>query len=218
MTVSSDVDICNIALDHLGKTSIVSLDEGSNEARKCALHYPQARQSALAFSNWTFARKSRLMSALVTNEFSDVWSYAYDLPNDVITARRVCEAGMMPNWNSAPPAAYLESGTLYTNVANARLFYTWDTTDTSRWPPLFVDALALSLAGRMAYSLTRKKGDADDFHQKYTRAVSKAVEHDAIGETSTYRYGDGYADARYGGSGDLPQAPYDASSFWGNSG
>lgn len=215
MTVSSAIDICNIALDHLGKTSIASLTEGSNEARKCALHYPQARQSALAFSNWTFARKSRLLSALSDNDFSDVWGYAYDIPNDAITPRRVCGAGAMPNWNSAPPPAYVERGVIYTNVPNARLFYTWDTTNTLQWSSLFVDALALTLASRLAYSLTRKKGDAEDFHQKYLRGVSKAVEHDAVGETTTYRFGDGYADARHGGS-DLPRTSYDGSSFWGD--
>lgn len=214
MTVSSDIDICNLALDHIGKTSIVDFSEGSNEARKCALHYPQTRQAALAFSNWTFARKSRLMSVITDNDFSDVWAYAYDLPNDAVTPRRVCEAGMMPNWNSPPPPAYVESGVIYTNIENARLFYTWDMKDVTKWSALFVDALALGLAGRLAYSLTRKKGDAEDFYQKAARAISKAVEHDAIGETSTYRFGDGYADARYGGSGDLPQVPYDGSRFW----
>lgn len=215
MTVSSDVEVCNLALDHIGKATITSLTENSVEARKCARHYPQARDAALAFSNWTFARRSRLLSEVASNDFEDVWDHAYDLPNDAVTVRRLCEVGMMPNWNSAPPEMYIESGVVFTNVPGARMFYTWCCADVARWTTLFTDAVALGLAARLAPNMTRRASDVDRLRDLYTRAISKAVEHDAAQEVTTYRYGDGYVDARSGGSLDRPTRSHDSSTYWG---
>ena len=56
--MASEVDICNLALSHLGDTAtIASLDppEGSAQAEHCARFYPIARDSLLEMHAWGFA-------------------------------------------------------------------------------------------------------------------------------------------------------------------
>jgi len=214
MAAATDVEICNMALDHIGKKEIIALSETGVEATLCRRHYDPARRAALSKSNWSFARKSVLM-AEVANAYPDVWAYAYDLPTDGLTYRRVCEAGQMPNWNTSPPDMYVESGFVFTNVYQARMFYTRDSEETATWSSLFDDALAFGLAYRLAPKMTRKKSDVADLKAQYEDAISLAIEHDSAQEVTSYRWGDGYADARQGGSGYPDGLPYDGSRFWG---
>lgn len=217
MGTTSDIEVCNLALDHIGKANITSFTENTLEARKCRVHYTPARQAVLAKTDWTFARKSQKLAQLTVNDFDDVWDYAYDMPNDVLTVKRVLESGGIPNANTPPMPSYIESGVVYTNVPEARMFYVRDSADVTSWSPLFIDAVALKLAVRLAPSMTRKKSDVADLAAQYEHALQLAEEHDAAQEVTTYRYGDGYADARGGGSayGDTGRQT-DGSNIWSN--
>lgn len=215
MAVSSDVDICNMALDHLGKPSITALDEGSNEAQACVRQYDIARRIALSKSPWIAARKLRSLSLLVDNELSDTWEYHYDLPNDLLKMHRLIEPGRQVMANSAPEPMYLEQGTVYTNMPSAMALYITDSTDTQKWTALFDDVVALTLALRLAPGMTRRSSDVDKLRQAYRDALNEAIEHDAAQETGVYTFTDGgYTDARdTGGVYEGRQA--DGSTIWG---
>ena len=60
----TDVDICNLALNYLGKGSIESLDERSELARTCKLHYDRYRRMALTATTWGFALKTQALKNL----------------------------------------------------------------------------------------------------------------------------------------------------------
>ena len=214
MAVTTSIDICNMALDHLGKPSIVAFTEDSVEARKCLRQYPIARRMCLARSPWTFARKLRALPPLATNTMTDTWAYHYDLPNDMLKLHRVLEEGQEPRANTRPVPTYIESGTIYANVEKARLLYVWDNEETSTWAALFDDVVALFLAMRMAPSMTRRKSDVELFQGMYKVALNEAIENDAQQEQSTYIFDDGgYIDARDSGS-DVGRRQADGSSMW----
>ena len=70
--MSSVIDICNLALSHLGDTATVaSIDppEGSAQAEHCSRFYPVARDAMLELFNWKFATR-RATLALLT---ADSW-------------------------------------------------------------------------------------------------------------------------------------------------
>lgn len=214
MAVANNVDICNMALDHLGKPSITDLNEGSVEAQTCLRQYDISRRMCLARSPWTFARRLRRLSLLTANDLSDVWSYHYDLPNESVKLHRLVEDGRMARANTVPAPMYLESGTVYTNVQTAWALYSWDSTEVQSWSVLFDDVVALFLAMRMAPSMTRRKTDTKELQNMYREALAEAIEHDAQQETSSYVYHDGgYADARDSGSLPMYQQP-DGSTIW----
>lgn len=199
MAAASPVDICNMALDHLGKPSIVSLTENSVEASLLKRQYPIARRMTLARSPWTFARKIRALSALSDNPLEDTWTYRYDLPNDMLKLTRLLPERDAAMPNREPSASYVESGTIYTNEPSAKLLYIWDSEDTGSWSALFDDALALYLAVRMAPQMTRRRSDSAELAQAHTMALAEAIEMDAANETTTYTYyEDGYIDERGG--------------------
>lgn len=171
--MSSDVDICNIALSHVGADAIVSAidpPDGSVEAGHCARFYAIARRTLLELGDWQWATK-RVALAQVTNE-SDIWQYAYEQPSDCINALRILRPTASTNGISYTdpfgtlqplvPSYYIaydesngaqfeiEGSTIYTNEPNAVLKYTFDVTDTAKFTPSFVDALGYMLASYLA--------------------------------------------------------------------
>ena len=58
--MASEVEICNLALSHLGDTATVASSdppEGSAQAEHCARFYPIARDALLEMQNWKFATR-----------------------------------------------------------------------------------------------------------------------------------------------------------------
>ncbi|URC15452.1 tail tubular protein [Octadecabacter Antarctic BD virus 1] len=214
MAATTDIDICNMALDHLGKPPIVSFTESSVEAKSCLRQYDVARRMCLTRNPWTFSRKTRALSLLTDNDMDDVWTYHYDLPNDMLHQLRILEKGQMVHAKTRPAPSYIESGTIYANVPEARLYYVWDNIDTTAWTALFDDVVALFLAMRMAPSMTRRKSDIETLQGMYKVALLEAAEGDSQQETDTYIFDDGgYVDARDSGS-DGGRRQADGSTIW----
>lgn len=211
--VGTPVDICNMALGHLGKPAILSFTEGSKEANLCGAQYDIARRLVTVRSPWTFARRTVAIAQLAENVFSDVWEFAYDRPSDALKVTRLLEPGQVPNWNAQPQDMYLESGVIYTNVEAAKLAYIWNNEDPLTWSPEFADAVALKLAERLAPNMTRRPADVREMRTMYDAALLQAIETDGQQEVTFYRYGDGYADSRDTATG-YGRRQADGSSVW----
>ena len=173
--MATEVDICNLALAHLGDdATIASLNppEGSAQAEKAARFYPIARNTLLEMHTWNFASK-RGNLALTTNAL-DQWDYAYVAPADMMSPVAIISptaqndyatrmsAGDTPGGitsNYAPtivagqytPQQFsLEGDLIYTNQENAMLRYQAFITDPSLFSPLFVITLSWHLASMLA--------------------------------------------------------------------
>jgi hypothetical protein len=161
--MASDVDICNMALSHLGADATVasiSPPDGSAEAGHCARFYPIARRILIDAHSWTWA-KTRATLAEVTNP-STVWTYAYALPSNCIRPLRVLQLSALSALVTTEPTILslldergstqfdIESGVLLTHEPEAVLLYRRDVTDSSRFPPLATSALSLLLASYLA--------------------------------------------------------------------
>jgi len=181
--VASEVDIANLALGRLGDSATVaSLNppEGSSQAEHCARFYPIARDSMLEMHTWGFATK-RISLAQLTNNWPQ-WAYAYACPSDALNLLAVLAPDANNDYSSGLVLSETAYGTvnagsgiytpqefvteadddgndiIYTNQANAMLRYTRRVTDTTKFSPLFIDALAWLLASNMAGPIL--KGDA----------------------------------------------------------
>lgn len=168
----SAVDICNIALSHIGADAVVtsiSPPDGSAESGHCARFYPIARKLLIEMHRWQFA-KSRAQLAEVTNT-SDIWQFAYALPADCINPLRVLQLkfvtaagfvwpsyhvqynwGLVDNIFSERGSSdfEIEGNVLRTNEPEAVLLYTRDVTDTTKFTNGFVDALGMLVASYVA--------------------------------------------------------------------
>jgi hypothetical protein len=177
--MASEVDICNLALAHLGDSATVasiSPPEGSAQAEHCARFYPIARDSLLEMHNWNFSTK-RILLAQVTNDWN-MWQYAYGLPNNCINPISVISSEAYDDYatqfvptdtpqfshNYSPVIAAgryvpqpftietIADGThvLYTNLENAVLRYQASVDDTTEFSSLFVMTLSWHLASMLA--------------------------------------------------------------------
>ncbi len=164
--MASPVDICNIALSHLGaraQISSISPPDGSVESGYCARFYPIARREVIEVANWSFV-KTRVALAVALND-SEVWQYAYAIPSDCVKALRVLqttEVDLSDLWtltgrepidvtSERGSADFeLDGNVLRTNEPNAVLLYKRDVTDTTKFTGLMSSAVGMVLAGYLA--------------------------------------------------------------------
>jgi len=159
--MASDVDICNLALSRLGDdANIVSINppEGSPQAEHCARFYPLARDVLLQMHPWSFAVREETLAPLAQTGAG--WAYVYTQPAQALSVLAVLPA------HSQEPTTRTKFVTqmnayghviILTNEANARVRFVARVTDSTQFPPLFVDALAWLLASYLAGPIL--KGD-----------------------------------------------------------
>jgi hypothetical protein len=183
--MASVVDICNLALSHLGDTATVaSIDppEGSAQAEHCARFYPIARDTLLELHPWGFATRRALLAPL--SETMDQWDYVYAVPNLAIKILAVLPSEAADDYVlnatsysddagevSAAYGAYspqpfvvetLASGAkvILTNQEEALARFTVTVTDSAKFSPLFTMALSWLLASLLAGSLIKQEAGA----------------------------------------------------------
>lgn len=181
--MASEVDVCNLALSHLGDTASVtsiSPPDQSAQAAHCARFYPVARDALLEMHQWGFATVRATLAQLAINPASS-WQYAYGVPSDVINYIAVLDPQVQDDYSVGVPMGAvgpyaqpvvglgvytpqpfeiesdLDSGNaiLYCNVQNAVLRYTRAVADTTKFPPLFVRCLSHYLASMLAGALIK---------------------------------------------------------------
>lgn len=103
--MSSEVDVCNLALANIGtRSTIAALTEDSNEARACNLWYATTRDEVTGMAFWNFARKTVNLSLIKSAPGTPTnpsatgtawtpdwpappWLYEYAYPSDCIQMR-----------------------------------------------------------------------------------------------------------------------------------
>lgn len=191
--MTSVVSICNLALSNLGKDNIQALSDAGAEARACRQFYEQTRDALLQVYPWRFAGKTQAL-AEVANAEAGKWGYAYSRPNDCLKVRWI-----RPAYAVDDPCAQtlqqevsnpfdIEGETLFCNLSPAFLRYTTRVADPTKFPPLFVEALAWHLAVRFAMPLTRDLKQRNDAYQlaMQTRGTAEAADANEVRETSDH--------------------------------
>lgn len=166
--MASEVEICNLALARLGdNATVASIDppEGSAQSEHCARFYPIARDSLLELHNWRFATRRSLLSKLVTDSWN--WKFAYAEPTGVIKLLAVLPKDSPSDQQGFPfesEGSQTGASLILTDVEAATLRYIARVVDTTKFPPLFVDALGWLLASYLAGPVL--KGDAGSAEAK----------------------------------------------------
>lgn len=160
--MASEVDICNLALSRLGDNATVASiypPEGSAQSEHCARFYPIARDSMLETHPWKFATRRGALAQLTHESWN--WAYAYAAPTGAIRLLAVLAASAPSDADSQDYEIETDSdGTalILTNQEKANVRYIARATDTSKYSPLFIDALGWLLASHLAGPII--KGDA----------------------------------------------------------
>lgn len=179
--MASEIDIANLALAHLGDdATVASLEppEGSAQAEHCARFYPMARDALLEMHSWRFATRRAVLAELV-NPWPQ-WRHAYAKPHDCLRVISVID----PNTEDDLQAVGVRAAknftveinddlaeVILTNQEDAVLRYVARTTDTTKFPPLFVMALSWQLASMIAGPIL--KGDVGAAESKRCTQIAQ---------------------------------------------
>lgn len=184
--MSTEVDICNLALGNIHAKSINDLGETDNvEAPACKLRYPIARDLVLAEAWWQFAGRDEA-GALLSEEPTE-WSYAYAYPQDCLEVRYIVPPGKARyRFDEIEfKVGILSDGTtkaILTNQEDACIAYTFRQTDTQKFPAHFVTALSWYLSGDLAIPVAGTERGRDlrkESLQIYQISLGAAISHDA---------------------------------------
>ena len=196
--MASEIEICNLALSHLGSYTINSLLDASQEARKCKLYYPYARDFVLRNFPWNFAEK-RINLAEVSGVTPIGYDYAYQYPSDCLKARKIYNEVSGGN-----PIDFIINATddlidklIYTNEQAAILIYTAKITDPNLFDSVFINALSYRLASDIAIALTKKANLQQMMLQLYTQYMSMAQTANASESKDTTQYENPFIAARF---------------------
>lgn len=188
--MASKVDICNIALSHIGQRAIIqniSPPDASVEAQICARYYPQARDELLEERRWGFCA-TRAPLALLTATPPAAWAYVYKIPDAALELIAVLQQST-PDDNITEPYI-VEGTTILSNTPNATLRYTFFNDDPTTYPAFARSALGWLISHYLAGSII--KGDtgakvAEGAYKMYQVQLAKASAFDANqAKTTTY--------------------------------
>ena len=175
--MASVVDICNLALAHLGnRAQVVSISpvDGSVEADYCARFYPIARDEILEMADWSFARARASMAQLEVNP-SSTWSFAYQRPANCLVPRRIL-TGSASGYEDDSETYEEEGNTVYCNHALAVLVFTSNVDDPTRFSPGFATALSYKLGAYLAGPVLRGESGSTAANTLHGIAAVKAKE------------------------------------------
>ena len=198
----NEVDVCNLALNFLGKGIIKSLSENTELARTCKLHYDRYRRILLKDYSWEFAE--RTMKLEPVEDFGDNvkgWDYVYRYPDDCLQVLKIYD-GDDHRKDDKREKFFVQTvdyrlGTkvICCNLENAFMDYVYNEEDCNYFSEEFVEALAHYLAYGMAQALTGSEAKAQTELQYMQNALYQAKlrtarerEHDP---SLPYKYFDG---------------------------
>lgn len=186
--MASIVDICNLALAHLGnKAQVVSISpvDGSVEADYCARFYPLARDEILELADWSFARSRATLTLLATNP-STTWEYAYALPSDCMVPRRIVTGEYYMHEDDSRDFE-VEGTAFLTNKKDAVLIYTRPMEDPTKFSAGFITALSYKLGAYLAGPILRGESGANASASLHKIAAQKVRETMAVDASRSWR-------------------------------
>ena len=153
----SETQLCNMALMKCAaKPLIASLTEDSENARLCNTFYGAVRDAMLRSHPWNCAIERKTITALSDAPDSD-YDYQYQLPTNPYCLR-ILQVGTL---RQQPIAWKVEGRRLLTNEGSPSIVYVKRITDTNEFDPMFIDALVIKLAIKIAMPLTESASIMD---------------------------------------------------------
>jgi hypothetical protein len=154
----SEVSICNQALMWLGQDAITSLQDNAKTAEWMRNNYPFIRDAVLESRMWTFATARYVSTTADMTEWGD-W-YVHGIPPDWLSVFRCYRQGSI--YDPIPIEYRVEGGKVIVPYDTVWMWGVQGVTDTGKFTPLFVQALAARIAADAAAVFTENRQLASD--------------------------------------------------------
>jgi hypothetical protein len=162
--MASIVGICNGALNQLGATTILSLNEDSKNARLCNTRFPEVRDAVFRSHPWNCLQKRIEISSSTT---VPAWgfSYQYDLPGDCLRLLRILE------YDSDHK---VEGRSILSNSETMKILYISRVTDPNQYDELLRETLSSALGADIAYAITSNNTTSQNMITSYQEKLRDA--------------------------------------------
>lgn len=178
--------LCNRALGLVKNSEIVDISEGSPRAEACRLYFDSCAGIALAYYDWSFARKF-YKPAQFAQKY-DGFEYTYIYPSDCVAVRQyldkqgnIIDVRECRNILSDNNAMRL----LLSSKEIATIVYTARVLNTKIWSDDFDEAFTYLLASKVISKVTGEK-DHNEKYQIYEAKIELAAYHDRKIDAKTY--------------------------------
>jgi hypothetical protein len=173
---ASEVDVCNQALLQVGSDTITTLTENSNRARLCLAVFGPTRDELLSQYMWNFATTRVNLGG--PNVLGPIWGFtnSFNLPGDFLRLWETdLTAGSYGHGNNAGGIPYaIEGRVLAADTSAVNIVYSRQITDVGVWSPGFRRCVYLSIASKIAFTLTRNVRIAEALHALFEDALLDA--------------------------------------------
>jgi hypothetical protein len=184
----SKVDICNMALSHIGEVSIQSFEDNNRRARLCNTLFVPYMLTVLTDIDWAFARRFKQLQEISSPANVDTTEglYTYGLPSDCLVPRDLHPKGSQDSWEVI--GRYLQCQKSYDQ--GVYLYYTTSEVVASDFTHAFAITVAAAMAMALAPSLTQDVKLTALLTQQYERIKADAW-HSDTNTGNNYREYDG---------------------------
>ena len=185
------LSLYNQALDEVGAQNISSPDETNIEARSCKRAGAAVMAEFLEWHEWGAAIRRASLAELSANDRRDEWMYAYALPSNFATARRILPPASgqelsypvsgpftSPHFDKTPVHFMIDGATLYTNMKDAVLEYGVNELEPAQITALMGRAIALEIAARIAIPIKKSRELKGDLIKQAEVARTRAIADD----------------------------------------
>jgi len=185
--ITTITEVCNLALARLGARRISSYeDDASIEGRACRLQYATVMSGLLRRHQWDFATTSARLSRAATAPLSE-YAAAWQLPADCERIIRLSSGDPVnPILNFARRGRMILTG----EHEVLELVYVSNAVAVGEWDSLFVEAISLKLAARIAGDVTKNPALAGECNTEFEGlALPHAQTADACETSSGENFG-----------------------------
>jgi hypothetical protein len=190
VTISSEVQVYNLALNAVGERSNVSSPtEDSRAAEVCHLWYTVVRDQILAAAPWPEAMKIAYLPLLATQDDEDAWleteprtgyAFVYGMPSDALRPR------YMTNFTPFLFTHYGDQRALHSNTETAVLAYTSRLENIALWDSGLQMAIVYGLAACICMPLSGKPSRAKMLRDQANDLILGAREYAANSNNETF--------------------------------
>lgn len=186
------VTLCNLALMKLGKSTIVSLSDPTDEAEKVNMAQGETRRRLLIEGPWPFAIKRQELAMLTGEDTHDDFVYKYQLPTDCLKVLNVNAVDVAPYLNEYR----VEGRKLLANDSTIEVRYIFDNDNESQWSPGFTRAFIDQLAYDLSFYFRADKSLTQLLAEQAQRSKLDAISIDTQQGTSQQIYDSSIIDVR----------------------
>lgn len=176
-TILTEVDIMNLALDHLRNGEISSATDSTPKGRWLQRNYDHVRDMCLRRHFWNFATEITSL-AVDPQDPPYGWAYRYQLPSDCL---KLAQLRYLGEFEGRIVPYELIGNYIHTDAAPPlKIRYIKRVENPALWDPLFAEYVACALAFRGSHFATGKESTRQNLAQMTKDAYNEAIRADGM--------------------------------------